>query len=208
MEDNMKIARLILGIGAGILIIPLGLSLNKKRKLLKAKLQKKPENNNFKTFEVNRETQVKRTITPNTHKINEKNLGKLSFYKVECIGGHVGQKRGIILELPIFAQNGREAAKIARYTPRIKHDAKNAILNVTKISYSEFIELKRKNKKNPYFHCTNRQMQREFEEDLDIIDIEEEEQLYTKKHSLRKTYNYREPEIERLHGNISSLDLA
>ena len=208
----MKMAGTLLAVGAGFLSV-LGmhyLVINKNRKYNSCKSEK----NEAKTEvpetvpEVCIEVPVQRQIISELVSQSETKLEKYKFYAVECLMGHVGRNNGLIKVLPIKAKTAKEAAEIARYKPRVKHDAKNAILSVTKVSFDRFIALERENQNDPFFHCTNRQMQREFEEQLEIFKIEEEEKLYTKKHSLRKIYNYREPGVERLRGDISTLDIA
>ena len=55
-------------------------------------------------------------------------------YEVICKCGHVGKQHYIEISFPIIAENGREAAKKARYLPRVKHHHKDAIINVRKIT--------------------------------------------------------------------------
>ena len=66
--------------------------------------------------------------------------------------------------LYIKAENGRDAASKARCNPRVKHDHKDAILEVIKICYDEYQAGNSENRRNPYFHCTNVQEQRKYPE--------------------------------------------
>ena len=59
----------------------------------------------------------------------------------------------------IAAESGKEAAKIGRFMPRVKHDHLMAIVNVVKISYEEYLELKEKNSNDLYLQCSSRQEQ-------------------------------------------------
>jgi hypothetical protein len=92
---------------------------------------------------------------------NDSNLGTKSFrvkersleqkkYLVTAKCGHVGRHKYIPIIFPVSATNKKEAAKIAREIPRVKHDHKDAILAITPVddvSYNNQIEI---NKKDPY----------------------------------------------------------
>ena len=81
-------------------------------------------------------------------------------YAVTVKFGHVGRNNYIIKTIPIRAENGREAAEIARWTSRVKHHAKDAILSVIKIDDDQFEQLRQNRKNDAFFHCTNIQEQR------------------------------------------------
>lgn len=88
----------------------------------------------------------------------------MKLYKVTAKCGHVGRNFFVIKDFPIKASNGKEAAKIARNIPRVKHHHKDAILNVNEISVEEYERLIVENNNDPYFHCVNVQEQRQYEE--------------------------------------------
>ena len=92
-------------------------------------------------------------------------------YAVTVKCGHVGRNKCIIKTIPVKANDGREAAEIARWSGRAKHHVKDAIVNVIKISDEQYELLKEVWERDPYFHCSNIQEQRET-----CIDIEEEVQ--------------------------------
>ena len=58
------------------------------------------------------------------------------------------------------ANNGREAAKQVRYTPRVKHHQKDAIQEVKEISLEEFVLGKRAISDDMYFKVHNSTEQR------------------------------------------------
>ncbi len=62
---------------------------------------------------------------------------------------------------PIEAENGREAALIARKLPRVKRHHKDAILDCFKTTYEEFMLQKEINSHDPYLLCTSRHQQDE-----------------------------------------------
>ena len=80
-------------------------------------------------------------------------------YEVKCKCGHVGRKNYIVIAFPVIAESGKEAAKKARYFPRVKHDHKDAIINVRKINDEEYEKLVSINNNDLYLKCTNRQEQ-------------------------------------------------
>ena len=84
---------------------------------------------------------------------------KSKFYKVTCKCGHVGKKWFIRISFPVNAESGKEAAKIAKGIPRVKHDHKDAILSCVKIDYEEYQILEVINENDPYLKCSNKQEQ-------------------------------------------------
>lgn len=80
-------------------------------------------------------------------------------YEVKCKCGHVGRKNYIVISFPVVAEHGREAAYKARYFPRVKHDHKDAIISVRKITDEEYGELIAINSQDEYLQCSNRQEQ-------------------------------------------------
>ena len=106
------------------------------------------------------------------------------YYAVTAKCGHVRKSRYVEVTFAIAAESGKEAAKIGRFMPRVKHDHPMAIVNVVKISYEEYLELKENNSNNPYLQCTSRQEQnrlcpdiynyvKEVKEDIDEDDYKE-----------------------------------
>ena len=92
-----------------------------------------------------------------------------SYYEVIAKCGHVGKKHYVPVKFAVIAENGKEAAKMVRGFPRVKHNHKDAILKVSKISYERFEELTEINRNDPYLKCHSRQEQKlidNFEERL------------------------------------------
>lgn len=98
-------------------------------------------------------------------------------YAVTVKCGHVGRNKCVIKTIPVRAENGREAAEIARWTARVKHHAKDAILDVIKIDNEQYKLLKEITSGDPYFQCSNIQEQREkcngIEEEIQYMRIDE-----------------------------------
>ena len=86
---------------------------------------------------------------------------KLKFFRVTCKCGHVGKQFFVRVDFPVNADSGKEAAEIARFIPRVKHDHKDAILNCVEIDYEEYQILQKINNNDPYLKCKNPQEQSE-----------------------------------------------
>ncbi|MGN1295062.1 MAG: hypothetical protein ACI4U5_01505 [Bacilli bacterium] len=81
------------------------------------------------------------------------------YFMVIAKCGHVGRKNYIPVKFAVVAESGKEAAKKVRQFPRVKHDHKDAILDVKCITLEEFLEIKEINDNDPYLKCHSRQEQ-------------------------------------------------
>ena len=81
------------------------------------------------------------------------------YYEVIAKCGHVGRKNYIPVKFAVVAESGKEAAKKVRQFPRVKHNHKDAILDVRCITLEEFLEIKESNDNDPYLKCHSRQEQ-------------------------------------------------
>ena len=109
----------------------------------------------------------------------------INYYAVTVKCGHVGQRFFVVKTLPTQAKNGKEAAKLARQIPRVKHDRADAILSVQKISASEYWNLQDCVADDIYFHVNNKQDQTRLLPDL-LSQVEEEPVLKSWKHIARE----------------------
>ena len=82
------------------------------------------------------------------------------YYEVIAKCGHVGKKHYVPVKFAVIAEDGKEAAKMVRDFPRVKHDHKDAILNVNKIDYERFQEIVEMNRNDPYLKCHSRKEQK------------------------------------------------
>ena len=83
----------------------------------------------------------------------------MNFYLVTTKCGHVGKNSYIPIIFPVKAETGREAASLARQFPRVKHNHKDAILDVRCITLEEFLEIKESNNNDLYLKCHSKQEQ-------------------------------------------------
>ena len=81
------------------------------------------------------------------------------YYTVIAKCGHVGRKNYIPIKFAVVAESGKEAAKKVRQFPRVKHNHKDAILDVRCITLEEFLEIKEINENDSYLKCHSRQEQ-------------------------------------------------
>lgn len=83
-----------------------------------------------------------------------------NYYEVIAKCGHVGRNNYIPVKFAVVAESGKEAAKMVRDFPRVKHDHKDAILNVNKIDYERFQEIVEMNRNDPYLKCHSKKEQK------------------------------------------------
>ena len=97
----------------------------------------------------------------------------MNYYKVAAKCGHVRKGHYIIKDFYVKAEDGKNAAYIVRYLPRVKHDWKYAIISVEPITRDEFIQGLELHKSDSYFNVTNSSDQRlygavDFEQIMDF----------------------------------------
>jgi len=80
-------------------------------------------------------------------------------YSVKAMFGHVGRSNGIIKEVAVLAENGKEAANKVRWMSRVKHNRKDAIQDCKKISWEEYVAIKERTANDPFFKCHSKQEQ-------------------------------------------------
>ena len=90
-------------------------------------------------------------------------------YLVKAQFGHVGRNHYIIKIIPVRANDGKEAASIVRWMPRAKHNRKDAISDVRKVSYEEYLEQLKIHRNDPYFKVHNKQDQNKL--CINIVDL-------------------------------------
>lgn len=107
----------------------------------------------------------------------------MNYYEVKVKCGHVGRHNYIIKKLYIKADDGKNAAKIARLTSRVKHDHKDAIRDVKRISEKEYEDGLANNQNDNYFKVHNSTDQRKYCSFLNDEIIREPEREIRKKYS-------------------------
>ena len=69
----------------------------------------------------------------------------MKYYEVIAKCGHVGKGKCVLITFACAAENGKEAAAKVRAYARVKHHHKDAIRNVRKILFEEYIKLRAEN---------------------------------------------------------------
>ena len=82
------------------------------------------------------------------------------YFKVLAKCGHVGKNFYIEKWFYVRADNGKDAAKVVRNKPRVKHNHKDAIRQVIQIEYDEYINGIKIMKSDMYFKAQNIQEQK------------------------------------------------
>ena len=85
----------------------------------------------------------------------------MKYYLVTAKCGHVRRGFYIPVMYPVEALSRSEAAATARKIPRVKHDHHDAILDVTEVSYAEYLCQKYANQIDPYLWIHTRKEHRE-----------------------------------------------
>ena len=117
------------------------------------------------------------------------------YYAVEARCGHVGRYNCIIITFSVECESKKEAAKIVRQFPRVKHHKKDAIVSVREIDYSEYIDIQNTNHNDKYLKCTSIQEQKLLCNELSdrIIRYEEMDDTdYKELRKQRKEYLHKE----------------
>lgn len=115
----------------------------------------------------------------------------MNYYLVLCKCGHVTRDYYMPINFCIMAEDGEEAARIARKIPRVKHDYKDAILKVTKVNKEVFDYQNEINNLDPYLLCHSKHEQNEI---FDLI----KHRLVKDNHKERgdsSKYNDRKPNL-------------
>ena len=120
----------------------------------------------------------------------------MKYYIVTTKCGHVGKNNYILIDFPVIAEDGKEAAKIAREIPRVKHHHKDAIRKVEEVSYERFLLLCKFNNHDDYLKSNSKQEQLLYCEDIKDRIIEEEKpvneiSVETKWFHKKKIRNYK-----------------
>ena len=98
----------------------------------------------------------------------------MKYYIVTTKCGHVGKNNYILIDFPVIAEDGKEAAKIAREIPRVKHHHKDAIRKVEEVSYERYLLLCKFNHQDNYLNSSSMQEQNLYCDDIEERIFEEE----------------------------------
>ena len=120
---------------------------------------------------------ISETISVSERVITHESDLSMKKYIVTVKGGHVGRKHYIPLKFPIQATSKKEAASIARQIPRVKHDHKDAILDVYPVTDEMYNKQIEENDRDPYLKIKSRHEQKKIEEMIETRKIAEKKYL-------------------------------
>ena len=108
------------------------------------------------------------------------------YYLVYAKCGHVKRSQYVVKCFPVRAANGKEAAKIVRNKPRVKHHDKHAIVDIKEVSKEEYLNQIKINNDDNFYTVHSVQEQRAMCPDV-YLDAQKEIEIETyKKTSLRR----------------------
>lgn len=81
------------------------------------------------------------------------NKHQTNYYLVTAMCGHVGKKKYVPINFAVAAANPMEAMELTRRIPRVKHDRRNAILNIQPITYEAYLLQRKANREDPYLQA-------------------------------------------------------
>lgn len=113
------------------------------------------------------------------------------YFKVLAKCGHVGRNNYIEKWFYIKAENGKEAAKIVRNMPRVKHHHKDAIREVKQIKCEEFLYGKKIMSEDKYFKAHSSQEQK-------LFNCIKQEDIYPEKREIRRRKTKNEKPWKRI----------
>ena len=122
------------------------------------------------------------------------------YFAVTTKCGHVGRKYYLPVTFPVVAESGKEAARLGRDIPRVKHAHKDAILDVREISYEEYLILVDENNNNMYLKCENKQQQKSWCVNIKDLVLEDEhnKKLCYSKEKRKERVEYQQKKIKAL----------
>lgn len=86
----------------------------------------------------------------------------MSYFKVTAKCGHVRKGHYIIKDFYVKAEDGKDAARKVRFSPRVKHDWKDAIMFVEKITAEKFVKGCEIHNLDLFFYMTNSSEQKAY----------------------------------------------
>lgn len=117
----------------------------------------------------------------------------MNYYLVTTKCGHVGKRHYIEITFPIKAETGRDAARIAREIPRVKHNHWDAIINCRKVNEGAYYKQKKINNKDPYLQIKSKREQNKIQDLIEsrlVVDNHQEELIVQNKKSSKPNLKF------------------
>ena len=125
---------------------------------------------------------------------------KEKYYKVLAKCGHVGKNKYILKWFYVKSISAKEAARVVRYKPRVKHNHKDAIRKVIEISKLDYWKGIKEMRCDDYFKIHNSSDQRL----LNCINLEE---LYLENNKYEKQKNKKRKSKQRIQYEIRDKEM-
>lgn len=120
------------------------------------------------------------------------------YFAVQTKCGHVGRNYYIPITFAVVAESKKEAARIGRLIPRVKHNHKDAIIDVREIDHDEYVIIRTENSTNEYLKCNS--IQEQNRNCTNLYSLKEEDgynikKIYSKE-SRKERINYKMKKIK------------
>ena len=135
----------------------------------------------------------------------------MNYYLVRTKCGHVGKNHYIEITFPIKAETGKDAARIARQIPRVKHHHWDAIIDCRKVAREEYEKQVRINNNDPYLQIKTKQEQKQIEDLIIgrmITDNHQRELASQKKKSSKPNLKYQKRKYENDYEDFDYAEFA
>ena len=119
-------------------------------------------------------------------KDRRKGMNNMNYYLVTTKCGHVGKMHYMPITFPIRAESGKEAARIARMIPRVKHHHKDAIISCVRVDKNQYDQQVKTNLVDPYLLSKSKKEQKDSVKNLQERIVKDNHQEELSK-VLRKT---------------------
>lgn len=116
----------------------------------------------------------------------------MGYFMVIAKCGHVGRNNYILKTFYLEASNKKEAAKIIKETPRVKHNQKDVIKDVFEITSFQYSLGLQDLKHDSYFHVSNKQDQNRLCPNINECVLKEEKGKTFRK---KRSFNFAKYEL-------------
>lgn len=114
----------------------------------------------------------------------------MKYFKVLAKCGHVRRNNYILKEFYIKAESKKEAARIVKGMPRVKHNHKDAIRSAEEITFEEYCQGKKAMNEDQYFQVHCKQEQTLLCPDIYKFILRENEEIHERKKENFKHIKY------------------
>lgn len=135
----------------------------------------------------------------------------MNYYLVTTKCGHVGKRHYIEITFPVMAETGKDAARIARQFPRVKHHHWDAIINCKKVEKQDYYRQLKINNNDPYLRVKSKHEQNEISDLIEsrmIVDNHQEELKTQNKKSSKPNLAFQSKKYKENYRNYNRVELV